>query len=330
MEEREAQYYEKLGGGKVRCTLCPHSCGIPDGGLGKCNLRENRDGRLLALSYGRTVTVNIDPIEKKPLYHFLPGSLILSIGPNGCTFECKNCQNWNISQEPAPTRYIDPEELVTLAMRGGSIGVAFTYTEPLLFFEYIKDVAPVLRKEGLKTVLVTNGFLSEEPARELAPLIDGFNVDIKSIRDDFYRKWCGGGVEPVKRFVEIAAEVSHVEMTNLVIPGLNDSDRDLVDLVSWISGVSRRIPVHFSRFFPHYRMNDRPPTSAQTLQKAYDIASKKLDYVYLGNIVIEGTENTCCPSCGELVVRRAGYSTDVLGEAGVCPKCGTQVKGVWT
>jgi pyruvate formate lyase activating enzyme len=330
MEEREALYYEKLADGKVRCVLCPHTCGITAGKRGKCNLRENWDGKLMALSYGRTVTTNVDPIEKKPLYHFMPGSLILSIGPNGCTLACQNCQNWGISQEPAPTRYISPEELVELATRGGSIGVAFTYTEPLLWFEYLKDVAPMLRERGLKSVLVTNGFLSEEPAREITPLVDGFNVDLKSMRDDFYKQYCDGRAEPVKRFIEIAARSSHVEITNLLIPGLNDSPTELEALTDWIAGISADIPVHFSRFFPQYRMQDRPPTSRRVLETAYTIAKQKLNYVYIGNIFIEGTEDTYCPSCGEPVIRRAGYSTEVIGPGGTCQQCGTKLKGVWS
>ncbi len=329
MEQIEALHYKDLGDGRVRCLLCPHRCAIPDRESGKCGLRENHGGKLVALSYGRTVTANIDPIEKKPLYHFMPGRTILSIGPNGCTFACRNCQNWNISQEPAPTRYIEPEELVTLAGRDGSIGVAFTYTEPLLWFEYLGVVAPMLRKAGLKSVLVTNGFLSEEPAREIVPLIDGFNVDLKSIRDDFYKKWCDGRVEPVKRFIEIASSVSHVEVTNLVIPGLNDSPEDLGDLVEWLAGVSRDIPIHFSRFFPQFRMNDRPPTPRETLEAAYEIAKKRLDYVYVGNIIIEGTENTYCPECGAVVVRRTGYGAELMGDGGLCPQCKTSIKGVW-
>jgi pyruvate formate lyase activating enzyme len=328
MKEHEAQHYERRDG-KALCRLCPHRCVIEDGGQGLCGLRENRGGTLYALSYGRTVTANIDPIEKKPLYHFLPGSLILSIGPNGCTLSCQHCQNWGISKERSPTELIEPGRLVELAGKGGSIGVAFTYTEPLLWFEYLKDVAPMLRAKGLKSVLVTNGFLSEEPAREIAPLIDGFNVDLKSIRDDFYREYCDGRVEPVKRFIEIASSSSHVEVTNLVIPGLNDSREDLTELVSWVAGVSRRIPVHFSRFFPHYKMSDRPPTPRETLKTAYDIAAKQLEYVYVGNIFIDGTENTYCPKCKEVVVSRAGYSAAYRGRNGSCPACGAEIEGVW-
>ena len=329
VQEKEALYYEKLEGRKVRCGLCPHVCGIADGARGKCGLRENAGGKLVALSYGRTVTANVDPIEKKPLYHFLPGSVILSIGPNGCTLACDNCQNWHISQEQAPTRYIPPEQLVELASQGGSIGVAFTYTEPLLWFEYLKDVAPLLRERGLKSVLVTNGFLNEEPAREITPLIDGFNVDLKGIRDEFYKNACGGRVEPVKRFIEIASAVSHVEVTNLVIPGLNDSQNDVEELTEWLAGVSPDIPLHFSRFFPQYRMTDRPPTPQETLKRAFDIAKPRLRYVYVGNIFIDGTEDTRCMKCNEVVVRRSGYEAHIRGEDGRCPKCGTRVKGVW-
>jgi pyruvate formate lyase activating enzyme len=292
-------------------------------------VRENRGGTLFAASYGYTVTTNLDPIEKKPLYHFMPGSTILSIGPNGCTLACDNCQNWHISQELARTEYVSPEELVSLASRGGSIGVAFTYTEPLLWFEYLKDALPLLRAAGLKSVLVTNGFLNEEPAREIAPLVDAFNVDLKGIRDEFYKEHCGGSVEPVKRFIEIASSVSHVEVTNLVIPGLNDATEDFEALVDWLAGVSVDIPLHFSRFFPQYRMNDRPPTPKETLERAFAIAREKLRYVYVGNIMIDGTEDTRCATCGGVVVRRAGYGAEVLGPEGKCPKCGTQVKGVW-
>jgi pyruvate formate lyase activating enzyme len=326
----EALHYKKIDGGRVRCELCPHCCAIADGAAGLCGVRTNRDGVLWADSYGRTVTAAVDPIEKKPLYHFLPGSRILSIGPNGCTLSCENCQNWHISKERASTRYISPEDLVELAGRGGSIGVAFTYTEPLLWFEYLKDVSPLLRAKGLKSALVTNGYLNEEPAREIAPLIDAFNVDLKSMSDGFYKMVCGGRVEPVKRFIEIASRLSHVEVTNLVVTGLNDKDADFEGLVDWLAGVSPDIPLHFSRFFPQYRMEGREPTPPERLQRAYDIASKRLHYVYLGNIFIDGTEDTRCPKCGEAVVRRTGYEARVAGSGGRCTKCGTQVKGVWS
>lgn len=330
MEGNKALHFRKLEDGTVQCLLCPNLCRIGDGRTGKCGLRKNEKGELYTLSYGRTVTLSMDPIEKKPLYHFMPGSSILSIGPNGCTFRCDNCQNWNISQEKAPTRFIDPGDLVDIAGKDGSIGVAFTYTEPLLFFEYLKDVAPMLRGRGLKSVLVTNGYLEEGPTDEIVPLIDGFNVDLKSMSDDFYRKYCGGGVEPVKRFIERASSASHVEVTNLVIPGLNDSVEELEEMASWLAGISSEIPLHLSRFFPHYRMADRPPTPGGKLEEAYAIAKKHLDHVYVGNIFIEGAGDTYCRECGEVLIRRSGYRTRILGAGGTCRRCGTMTRGVWS
>ena len=329
MESKEARYYERIEGGAVRCRLCPHRCRIADGERGKCGVRENVAGTLYARSWGRTVTIAVDPIEKKPLFHFLPGSRILSIGPNGCTFACRNCQNWTISQREAPTRLIEPAELVELAGRDGSIGVAFTYTEPLVWFEYILDVAPLLREAGLKSVLVTNGYLEEEPARELAPLVDAFNVDLKSMDNDFYRTWCDGTVAPVRRFIEIAAEHAHVEVTNLLVTGLNDADGQIEALAAWVAGVGRDIPVHFSRFFPVYEMTDRPPTAPERLEAAHRIAGKHLDHVYVGNISIEKTGNTYCPSCGSLLVERNGYRTGNAPPNGICPSCGETIRGVW-
>jgi len=330
MAHHEAKHWESAGEGKVRCGLCPNRCLIAEGREGRCMVRRNEGGRLVSLSYGNTVTVAIDPIEKKPLYHFLPGSAILSIGPNGCTLTCDHCQNWQISQERVPVRYLSPTELVALAGRQGSVGVAFTYTEPLIWFEYLLDVCPLLHETGLKAVLVTNGYLEEEPAREIAPLIDACNVDLKSFDDRFYREYCGGSIEPVKRFIEIAAEAgTHVEVTCLVIPGLNDTPEEISRMARWLAGVGRDIPLHLSRFFPQHRMTDRTPTPQATLEKAYEAAREFLDYVYIGNIFIEGTEDTRCPACGETVVERSGYSVRVRGTGGTCPSCGTSIKGVW-
>jgi len=327
---REALFYEKLGDGSVSCRLCPNFCLIRDGASGRCMVRRNVSGTLLALSYGNTVTVALDPIEKKPLYHFLPGSTILSIGPNGCTLTCDHCQNWRISQEEAPVRYISPGELAGLGGMDGSVGVAFTYTEPLVWFEYLLDVLPLLSQAGLKSVLVTNGYLNEEPARRIIPLVDAFNVDLKSFDDGFYRRYCGGSIEPVKSFIELAAGRAHVEVTCLVIPGLNDTREEIGKMARWLSGVSREIPLHLSRFFPRFRMDDRPPTPQETLEMAYREAREYLDYVYVGNIFIEGTENTSCPSCGADVILRSGYSTELVAAGGICRSCGHQVKGVWS
>ena len=329
MENREALYYSKSENNAVKCHLCPHECVIGEGMSGMCRVRENTGGKLYTLSYGKTVTVNLDPIEKKPLFHFMPGAEIISIGPNGCTFTCKNCQNWNISQESVETKYISPRELVEFAEKENSSGVAFTYTEPIVWFEYLMDVLPLMRGAGLKSVLVTNGYINEEPGLQIAPMVDGFNIDLKSFNNNFYKKYCGGEVEPVKRFIEVASAVSHVEVTNLLIPGLKDDLKEIEDMVKWLSGVSREIPLHFSRFFPHYRMNDRPSTSAELLKKAYEIGRRYLDYVYIGNIFIEGKENTYCTECGKTVIERKGYSVRNLMDSGCCPSCGKKIKGVW-
>lgn len=330
MVVKEADYYKKLDDGRVKCLLCPHLCTIREGEKGECRVRENRRGKLISMSYGNTVTTNLDPIEKKPLYHFMPGNLILSVGPNGCTLKCRNCQNWSISQEDAPIRYFSPQDLVDMTSRGGSVGVAFTYTEPLLYFEYMKDVIPLLKERGKKSVVVTNGYLNKKPAREIASLVDGFNVDLKSMSDDFYRKWCDGSVEPVKEFIKLAYEESHLEVTNLLIPSLNDSPEDVEGMAKWLSGISPDIPFHISRFFPHYQMNDLPPTPRKSLEDAYQIASNYLNFVYVGNIAIPGTSDTACPECGEAIIKRSGYSTRVLCEDGVCPSCGNKIVGVWS
>ena len=327
---REALFYEKLDDGRVRCRLCPNLCVVADGSSGRCMVRKNESGRLYTLSYGNTVTAANDPIEKKPLYHFMPGSPILSIGPNGCTLTCDHCQNWQISQEEAPVRYISPEDLVELAGRDGSIGVAFTYTEPLIWFEYLLDALPLLADAGLKSVLVTNGYLNEEPARQIIPLVDAFNVDLKSFDDRFYRQYCGGSIEPVKSFIGLAAEHSHVEVTCLVIPGLNDTKEEIGKMARWLASISREIPLHLSRFFPRFRMDDRPPTPQETLEMAYGAAREYLDYVYVGNIFIEGTENTVCPSCGADAILRSGYSAELRAAGGKCPSCGHHIKGVWS
>ncbi|MCK4548816.1 MAG: AmmeMemoRadiSam system radical SAM enzyme [Candidatus Krumholzibacteria bacterium] len=327
---REALFYEKLDDGRVRCLLCPNLCVVGNGSAGRCMVRKNESGKLLTLSYGNTVTVAIDPIEKKPLYHFMPGSQILSIGPNGCTLTCDHCQNWQISQEKAPVRYLSPEELVELGGRDGSAGVAFTYTEPLVWFEYLLDALPLLTDAGLKSVLVTNGYLNEEPARQIVPLVDAFNVDLKSFNDSFYRKYCGGSIEPVMAFIELAAEHAHVEVTCLIIPGLNDTEEEIAKMARWLSGISREIPLHLSRFFPRFRMDGRPPTPQETLEMAFRTAREYLDYVYVGNIFIEGTENTVCPSCGADVILRSGYSAELRAAGGICTSCGHHIKGVWS
>ena len=322
----KAKYWEKLDGKKVKCTLCPHSCVIPEGGKGICNIRENIDGELIAAGYGRTTSLAMDPIEKKPLFHFKPGSLILSVAPNGCNLKCRWCQNWQISQEVVPTRFIDPKLLVDIAIRENSVGIAFTYTEPLIWFEYIIDVAKIGKPKGLSMVAVTNGYINPEPLNELLDYIDAMNIDLKAMDDEVYRKLIGGRLEPVLNTVRTSAKRILIEVTNLLIPGVNDSDDQIKRLVDFIADVDPKIPVHFSRYFPAWKFN-APPTPVKTLLRAREIASEKLEYVYLGNVYIPDAEDTFCPYCGNKLVSRSGFYAKKVGitEDGKCSKCGKDV-----
>jgi len=321
----EASYYEILDGGKVRCVLCPNNCVIADGGEGICRVRSNRSGKLHADAYGELVTLAMDPIEKKPLYHFHPSMPILSTGPNGCNFRCGFCQNSEISQGKVPTRHVPPETLAELASRDGSIGVAYTYTEPFIWFEYIRDTGRIVHEKGLANVLVTNGYVNEEPLRELLPVIDAMNVDVKSMNPDFYTKVCGGKLEDVLRTVEIANESCLVEVTNLIIPGYNDTDEDIRKLVDWIHSVNPAIPLHFSRYYPRYRFT-APETPVAVLKRAFEIAKAKLPYVYVGNVFLEGSTDTLCPRCGNVLIDRRYYSVRITGiRDGKCSSCGAPV-----
>jgi pyruvate formate lyase activating enzyme len=272
------------------------------------------------------VSLAIDPIEKKPLYHFHPGTQILSTGPNGCNMRCQCCQNWTISQEESPTDFVTPEDLVRVASRENSVGIAYTYTEPLIWYEYVLDTAKIARQNNLANVLVTNGYIHEEPLKQLLPHIDAMNVDLKSMDDDFYRKICKAKLPAVLRAIELAHQNKiHVEITNLLIPTLNDSEEQIQELVDFVAGLSDRIPVHFSRYFPCYQM-DLPPTPMQSLQNAFLLAKRKLKYVFIGNAYIPNTSNTYCAECNNLLINRNGYHTAVVGiKEKKCVNCGTAV-----
>jgi len=322
----EALYYDKLKGGKVRCNLCFHKCLLNPGQVGLCLGRKNIEGVLYAINYGKTTSLAIDPIEKKPLYHFYPGTDILSIAPNGCNLQCPFCQNAEISQMEIPTTDITPEGLVELCKRYHSFGVAYTYSEPLIWYEFLLDAGKAIHNAGLKNVLVTNGIIEEEPFKKLIPLIDGLNIDLKSIREDFYRKIVKGDLNSVLRTIKIAHKASHIELTNLLITGINDSDSDIEALIDWVYNLDPEIPLHFSRYFPHYKMSN-PPTPEERLEFAYRKAKEKLHYVYVGNIYIPGTNNTYCPKCGNLLIKRNGYfGADIVGLDGKrCNKCGKEI-----
>jgi pyruvate formate lyase activating enzyme len=284
---KQAMYYEKSEDQKVHCYLCPHDCLIRPGNIGKCQVRKNIDGELYSLNYGKIASWSMDPIEKKPLYRFFPGSNILSAGTFGCNLKCSFCQNWSIAQEQPDTIDVSPEALVKKAKElksENNIGIAYTYNEPSIWYEFVYDTSRLAKEEGLKNVLVTNGFISEEPLKVLLPYIDAMNIDVKAYTDDFYKNICRGSLENVKNTVQIASNYCHVEVTTLVIPDLNDAIIEIEEMCKWLRSISPDIPLHLSRFFPNYKMKDKPPTPKETLFKAKEKASEYLNYVYLGNI----------------------------------------------
>ncbi len=326
MIRKEALFWEKREDGKIQCLLCPVGCLIGDGKVGVCMGRKNEGGILYAINYGRLVSLAMDPIEKKPLYHFHPGTQILSTGPNGCNMSCQHCQNWSISQKKSPTGYVSPEDLVKVALKENSVGIAYTYTEPLIWYEYVLDTATKAKENNLTNVLVTNGYINEEPLGKLLPYIDAMNIDLKSMEEDFYRKVCKGRLSHVLRTIELCYQTRvHVEITNLLIPTLNDSDEQIQRLVDFVANLSDRIPLHFSRYFPAYKM-DLPATPLETLQKAFLLGKRRLKYVYVGNAYIPNTSNTYCAECNQLLIRRDGYYTSVVGiQEKKCKKCGVVV-----
>ena len=281
----KAKFWEKYGGGNnIKCTLCPHYCIIAENKSGFCGVRRNVNGELIAESYGQITSLALDPVEKKPLYHFHPGSKILSAGSYGCNMKCAFCQNYGISQIRPESEYIAPEKLAAIAGNTpGNIGVAFTYNEPAAGVEYILDAAPLIRQNGQSVALVSNGQINSEPLEKLLPLADAWNIDIKAFTPEFYRRH-GGDLETSKRAAESAARVSHIEITTLIIPGENDGDEEIAALAEWLAGISPDIPLHLSRFFPQYKMTDKQPTPKETLFRLAEKAKRLLKYVYIGNI----------------------------------------------
>jgi pyruvate formate lyase activating enzyme len=323
---KEALFWETAEDGRVKCFLCPHNCLISEGKSGFCRQRKNVKGKLYTLNYGRVSSYGVDPIEKKPLYHFYPGSLIFSLGTLGCNFRCRFCQNWQIAQvEDGPAVEITPERAIELARSfKGNIGIAYTYSEPLIWYEYVLETARLAKEKGLKNVLVTNGFANEKPLKDLLPYIDAMNIDVKGFTREFYKEYIKGDLSPVIETVERASKECHVEITTLLIPGLNDSEEDIRALSRWLGSLKRDIPLHLTRYFPNYKM-DLPPTPVETMKKAREIAAAELDYVYLGNIRNEGN-NTYCPRCRTLLIERTGtVKFQGLSQNGKCSNCGREI-----
>lgn len=309
---KEAKFFSKYDKDRLLCELCPKGCVIAKDKHGFCSAFYNKEGKLYNVLYGEIASLALDPIEKKPLFHFHPKSNILSAGTNGCNLRCQFCQNWELVVGGNPTKKFSQAELFELAKRYNSIGIAFTYNEPTIIYEFVYDTFLFFKEHGLKTILVTNGYINEKPLLDLLPLVDALNIDLKSIKDLFYREVCKGHVEPVKRSIELSYKYSFVEVTNLIIPSLNDTKEELLELRDFIASISPDIPLHLSRYFPNYKMT-LPETSIKTLLEAYELMKEKLNYVYIGNAVIENKENSYCPNCGNLLVKRIGFSADIVG-----------------
>lgn len=329
--------YEKLAARGVRCYLCEHRCLIADGKRGVCQVRENRNGRLYSLVYGRPIFQQVDPVEKKPLYHFYPGSTTYSIAAAGCNFHCRWCQNWSISQslgEPllSMATKISPTQIVATALRGDCQSIAYTYTEPTIFFEYAYDTARVGHEAGLANILVTNGFMSGDALDALQGYLDAVNVDLKAFRDDTYRQYTGGRLKPVLSSLAAIARLGiWLEVTTPVVPGVNDDPGELKEIAAFVANeLGVDTPWHISRFLPAYKMANIPPTPLATLHRARNIGYEAgLRYVYVGNTAEE--QNTFCHDCGHLLVRRNGYGTveQRIQADGRCPSCGTRAAGLW-
>lgn len=335
MSRREAMLWEPAGDGRAACRLCAHRCVVAPGGRGVCAVRENRDGRLETLVYGEAVAAHVDPIEKKPLYHFLPGSKALSLAAAGCNFRCGFCQNWQISQAPRREsgaiagEPFPPEAVVRAALDSGCRSVSYTYTEPTVFFEYAYDTARLARAAGLLNNFVTNGYLTAEALETVAPVLDAANVDLKAFRDETYRKVCGARLEPVLETVRLMRKLGiWVEVTTLVVPGLNDGTDELASIAAFIASVDPETPWHISRYHPDFEYDQAPPTPAATLRAAAAIGRREgLKHVYVGNVPGEG-EDTLCASCGAVLIRRRDFAVvadSLRGSA--CPECGTVLAG---
>ncbi|MFH1655922.1 MAG: AmmeMemoRadiSam system radical SAM enzyme [Candidatus Omnitrophota bacterium] len=333
---KEAMYYQKLENKSVQCQLCPRRCVIPNKKRGFCGVRENREGILYSLVYAKPCAVHVDPIEKKPLFHVLPGTGSFSIATVGCNLRCKFCQNWEISQaRPGEVRTYDlsPEELVSEAKKSGSKSIAYTYTEPTIFYEYMLDIAKIAKKEGLLNVMHSAGHINEKPLRELCKYLDAANIDLKGFSEEYYGELTLGHLDSVLRTLKILKEEGvWVEITNLVLPGLNDDSKMIKDMCLWIKeNLGDDVPVHFSRFHPMYKLTNLSPTPVATLEKAKKIAEEAgLKYIYIGNLAGHVAESTYCPKCQKTVIGRKGYFiTEMNIKNGRCIFCGEKISGIW-
>lgn len=331
--ERECLFYNKLDNEKVQCVLCHHKCTISNNKIGICGVRKNIKGILYAMTFGKFCSVSNDPIEKKPLYHFYPGKSILSFGSIGCNLKCIFCQNYEISQKSIEDYLfdtlssIDANQIIELCKKSKSDLVAFTYNEPIIMYEYLIDAVPKLKEKNIKTVLVTNGAINPEAAESLSKIVDAANIDLKAFTDEFYKKYCKGSLDYVKKFIEIFYNNKvHIELTNLVVTSLNDDMPEIIKMIEWIECINKNIPVHFSKYHPMY-LADMKSTDEEFLKEIYIEARKKLNYVYIGNIGDEEYNSTICPNCNEKVIIRRYYNIRNKLKNGNCPNCNSKISG---
>ena len=334
---KEAYLYEKLENNNVRCALCNHRCLIKEGTRGICGVRENRGGTLLSLVYGQVIARHVDPIEKKPLFHFLPGSKSYSIATVGCNFKCRFCQNADISQMPVDHKKIWGEDMAPATIVNDALGtrsatISYTYTEPTIYFELAADTARLAVSKGIKNIFVSNGYMTEECIKEIHPDLHAANIDLKSFSDEFYKKQCGAKLDPVLKTIEFMRKMGiWVEVTTLLIPGLNDSVEEVKEIAKFLADLDPDIPWHISRFHPTYKLTDVYPTPSESIQKARDIGYEAgLKYVYCGNLPGEEGEKTFCHQCGELLIDRFGFSIrENRMQNGRCAQCSAEIPGVW-
>jgi pyruvate formate lyase activating enzyme len=339
MKKHPAQLWDKKENKKVQCNLCQHRCVIAEDKKGLCGVRQNQDGELVTLNYAKAIAKNIDPIEKKPLYHFLPGTDIFSIASAGCNFRCSFCQNWQISQiTKGKTGQIigeelEPGEVVNQALTYDCRSIAYTYTEPTIFFEYAYDTAKLAQKAGLKNVFVTNGYQTQETIELMVGLIDAVNIDLKSFNKAFYKKICGADLSKVLSSIKLMHEKGiWIELTTLIVPGQNDSDSELKQIAEFIASLSKNIPWHISRFFPTYKMSETQTTPISTIKKAFNIGKKAgLNFIYAGNIDSNKMSFTQCANCSKTLIKRDVYFVESnLQDDGHCPYCGTELPGIFS
>jgi pyruvate formate lyase activating enzyme len=336
LASHEARYYRRLDSGLIECEQCPRHCQVSRGNRGHCGVRENRNGKYVLLTYGLPCALNADPIEKKPFFHFHPGTLALSLATAGCNVDCKFCQNWEISQarpEDTPNMSLSPADVVSLAQEKQIPTIAYTYSEPTVWYDYMYDIARLGREKSLHSVVISNGFIEKQPLADLLPHLSAYKIDLKSIRDDYYRNVVRGELGPVlDRMVQVKAAGVLLEVVNLVVPTLNDSEDDFRQLARWVkTNLGTDVPVHYSQFYPKYLLKNLPPTPQATLEMAHDVSrAEGLEYVYLGNLPGHPAESTYCPKCGELLIERNGLSVRQNRLNGnKCPKCNHVVPGIF-